>query len=72
MKTVCRPAVVLLVLASVTLGGCAVIGGAALVTSSAVSVASTGVSVGAAGAKSLVTTTADVVTYARGTPAPQP
>ena len=52
-----------LLLTAFALPGCAVVGVAATATSSAITVASTGVSLGASGAKTLVSTTSDVVTY---------
>ena len=60
-----------LLLAAFALQGCAVVGVAATATSSAITVASTGVSLGASGAKTLVSTTSDVVTYPFKEPDPK-
>ncbi len=62
---------IVLLLSAFTLQGCAVVGIAATATSTAVTVASTGVSLGASGAKTLVTTTSDVVTYPMRNTAPE-
>ena len=61
----------ILILAAFALQGCAVVGVAATATTSAVSVASAGVSLGASGAKTLVSTTSDVVTYTFKDPEPK-
>ena len=61
----------LLFLCPLMLSGCAVIGVTAIATLTAVSVASTGVSIGASGAKTLVTTTSDVVIAPLKKPEPQ-